>query len=194
MIFNLQAQTVLLLLRSFLSGCVLSAVYDIFTVMIGNTDTPRRLRKIILSVLLFVCDFCFCLLCGIVSLLLMYYSNGGFFRAIIFPVMLVGFISFRCSLGILWRKLLMLLKKAILKLLMLLSRPMIFIIKKLILLYHLTIHKILDKIKMRIESQKEKRALRSAQAEQTESSIQETEDFVHVGKSAGYRKTGRIKF
>lgn len=194
MIFNLQGETLLLILRSFLSGVILGALYDIFTTALKEPPADaKRFIKIIFSCLLFVFDFLFCLSCGITALLLMYYSNRGFFRAIVMPIMLVGFICFRVSLGRPFRKLLRVVYGLIFKLLKILLIPIRFLKSKLILLYHLTIGKILAKIVLWVKAARQERRLRSLQAAQTPE-IPKEEDFVNVGNGAGYKRNGRIKF
>ncbi len=194
MIFNLQGETLLLILRSFLSGVILGALYDIFTTALKDPPADaKRFIKMIFSCLLFVFDFLFCLSCGITALLLMYYSNRGFFRAIVMPIMFVGFICFRVSLGRLFRKFLRVMYGLIFKLLKVLLIPLRFLKSKLILLYHLTIGKILAKIVLWVKNARQARKLRLLQAAQTPE-IPKEEDFVHVGKGAGYKRNGRIKF
>lgn len=194
MIFNLQGETLLLILRSFLSGVILGALYDIFTTALKEPPADaKRFIKIIFSCLLFVFDFLFCLSCGITALLLMYYSNRGFFRAIVLPVMLVGFICFRVSLGRPFRKLLRVVYGLVFKLLKILLIPIRFLKSKLILLYHLTIGKILAKIVLWVKAARQERRLRSLQAAQTPE-IPKEEDYVNVGNGAGYKRNGRIKF
>lgn len=184
-----------MILRSFLSGVILGVVYDIFTTALKTppTDT-KKFIKIIFSCLLFVFDFLFCVVCGVVALLLMYYSNRGFFRAIVLPIMFIGFISFRVSIGILFRKLLRVVYGLVLKLLKILLIPLKFIKSKLILLYRLTIGKILDKIVLRVKTGREARKNRRTQTEADTPEIQKEEDFVYVGKGTGYKRNGRIKF
>ncbi len=196
MIFNLQGETLLLILRSFLSGVILGAVYDIFSTALKEPPSDaKRIIKIIFSCLLFVFDFLFCVCCGVTALLLMYYSNRGFFRAIVLPVMFVGFICFRISLGRLFRRFLKLVYGIIFKLLKILLIPLKFIKSKLILIYHLTIGKILAKIVLRVKTAREARAARCLETEASDTpEIQKEEDFVHVGKGVGYKRSGRIKF
>lgn len=195
MIFNLQGETLLLILRSFLSGVILGVLYDVFaTALKEPPGDAKRFIKIIFSCLLFVFDFLFCVCCSVSALLLMYYSNRGFFRAIVLPVMFLGFVCFRVSLGIPFRRFLRFIYRIILKLLKILIIPLKFIKSKLISLYYLTIGKILDKIVLRVRTAREERRLRAQQ-----SAVQNTpeipqEDFVYVGKGAGYKRNGRIKF
>lgn len=197
MIINAQSETLLLILRSFLSGIILGVVYDVFTVAIKKPASDSRAPvKVLFSVLLFLFDFLFCLLCAAVSLLLMYYSNRGFFRALVFVLMFLGFTCFRCSLGILFRRVLSALYGLIWKILKIATIPLRFVKNKLILLYHLTIGKILGKIVLRVRSARARRAerLAAAQTDMLPEMPQEKEDFVYVGKSAGYKRNGRIKF
>ena len=202
MIINVQSETLLLILRSFLSGIVLGVIYDVFTVALKMPTGDRRaLVKVISSVLLFLFDFVFCLLCAAVSLLLMYYSNRGFFRAFVFAFMLLGFLCFRCSLGILFRKLLSAIYRLIWRIIQIATTPLIFLKNKLILAFRLTIGKILGKIVLWVRIAKSRRAERLAarvEAQSKEKGLPETpqgmEDFVYVGKNAGYKRNGRIKF
>lgn len=196
MIFNLQGETLLLILRSFLSGVILGGVYDVFATALKEVPADaKKTTKIIFSCLLFVFDFLFCVCCGATALLLMYYSNRGFFRSIVLPVMFIGFISFRVSIGVLFRKLLRVVYGLILRLLKILLIPLKFIKSKLILLYRLTIGKILAKIVLWVRTVRESRRLRTMQAAvQDTPEIQKEEDFVYVGKGAGYKRNGRIKF
>ncbi len=195
MIFNLQGETLLLILRSFLSGVMLGGVYDIFATALKEPSADaKRLIKIIFSCLLFVFDFLFCVCCGVTALLLMYYSNRGFFRAIVLPIMFLGFICFRVSLGRLFRRFLRFVYGVIFKLIKILLIPLKFIKSKLILLYHLTIGKILAKIVLRARTAREARRLRELQTTVQDTPEIPKEEFVHVGKASGYRKSGRIKF
>ena len=108
MIFNLPQQTYLLILRSFTFGVVLGFVYDLLFVAIKPMQKGKsRMLNFCRAMLLFVCDFFFCMLWAVSALLVMYYSNRGFFRAIVFVIMFIGFISFRVSIGRVFSKLLL---------------------------------------------------------------------------------------
>lgn len=200
MIVNLQGETLLLILRSFLSGIFLGILYDVFTVALKMPQiNAGKVKKAVVSILLFIFDFTFCLVCAAAALLLMYYSNRGFYRSLVFIVMFLGFLCFRCSLGILFRRLLVLLYRFILKLFRIALIPLCFIKSKMILLYRLTIGKIIGKIVSGARAAKEKRLQARAEKEQAanqgpEEITENKEDFVYVGKGARYRKNGRIKF
>ena len=195
MIFNLQGETLLLILRSFLSGAILGGLYDIFATLLRDPPAEsKKIIKILFSCLLFICDFLFCICCGVTALLLMYYSNRGFFRAIVLPIMFLGFICFRVSLGRLFRRFLRFFYGIIFKLIKILLIPIKFIKSKLILLYHLTIGKIVAKIVLRVRTAREEKRLRAQQTAVQDTPEIPEEEFVHVGKASGYRKSGRIKF
>ena len=195
MIFNMQGETLLLILRSFLSGAILGVLYDIFSTLLCDPPADsKKIIKIIFSCLLFICDFLFCICCGVTALLLMYYSNRGFFRAIVLPIMFLGFVCFRISLGRLFRRFLKFVYGIIFKLLKILLIPLKFIKSKLILLYHLTIGKILAKIVLWVRNAREARRLRAQQSTSQDTPEIPEEEFVHVGKGAGYKRNGRIKF
>ncbi len=195
MIFNLQGETLLLILRSFLSGAMLGVLYDIFSTLLKDPPVDsKKIIRILFSCLIFVFDFLFCLCCGATALLLMYYSNRGFFRAIILPIMFLGFICFRISLGRLFRRFLRFVYGIVFKLLKILLIPLEFIKSKLILLYHLTIGRILAKIVLWVRAAREARRLRAQPSPVQDTPEVPKEDFVHVGKASGYRKSGRIKF
>lgn len=147
MIFNIRGETLLLLIRSFLAGVVLGAVYDIFRAALtyrssGGRGLPRWVSLLLSAVF----DFIFCILCAVSALLLMYYSNRGFFRASVIPVMLAGFLCFRCSLGKILGRVLSWAYGVIWKIILILTFPVRFIFLKMILLLRLTIGKIIGKI------------------------------------------------
>lgn len=156
MIFNIRGETFLLLLRSFLAGAVLGAVYDILrTAVSPSRDDERGLRgvrRVAVLIISAVFDIIFCILGGVTALLLMYYSNRGFFRASVLAVMLLGFLCFRCSLGIIFRRVLSWLYGIIWRVICFAFRPLKFIFLKLFSLFHLTICKFVGRIVAGAES------------------------------------------
>lgn len=147
MIFNIRGQVLLLFLRSFLAGVALGAVYDVFRVALTCTrGGEHRLPRWVEILLSAVFDFIFCILCAAVALLLMYYSNKGFFRASVPLVMLVGFLCFRLSLGRILRRVLSWVYGVMWKIILVLTFPVRSIFLKMILLFRLTTGKIIGKI------------------------------------------------
>lgn len=185
MILNNQYQTILLILRSFTSGLLLCVIYDIFSVALSKFGKEKKSQRVMCATLGFVFDFLFCILCALNGILLMYYSNKGFFRSLVFIFMILGFVSFKFSLGRLLRKALSAVYDFLLK-------PVIFLKNKLILLFHLTIGKIIGKMVLRLRKFKEKiKSRKTLEAEQPQIP---QEDFVYVAPGKGYRKGNRIKF
>ncbi len=198
MIFNVQEDTLIFLLRSFTSGVILGIVYDVFTVAIRNLPYKTgKARFFLLQLPLFVFDFVFCIICAVFVLLLTYYSGKGIFRISVICLMFLGFLCFRCSVGKIFRRILATIYKIIIKILGILLFPFKFIISKLFLLFRLTIGRIVGKIILLIKESAVKRHQKSSLAgENVNDKNTGEEDFVYVGrkKESGYRKYGRIRF
>lgn len=200
MILNIQSQTLLLVLRSFLSGCVLCAVYDVLVTAMP-TESRGGVIRVLRGVWRGIADLLICICFSILALLIMYYTNRGFFRALVILVMSLGFLVFKVSIGMLWRRLCNLFWGLVRKILRLFILPLIFIKNKLISLYLLTIGRIIDKIKLSARQWITSRRLRREEKIKAvgvdtpaDKDSDRREDFVYVGDGKGYRKNGRIRF
>ena len=153
-----QGDLAIILLRSFLCGVALGVVFEVIRAFkllcsVEDYDATRRRRTGFLGFLshavTFVTDFVFWVGSGCVSILLTY-ACGGFFRGLIYIGIFGGFLAYYFTLGKLIlglnRKITGKIKKAITAAMPYLLKPVKFIFGRIILLYHLTIGKIIDKI------------------------------------------------
>lgn len=94
-------QTVVRLLALSLSGGILcGALWDVFKVPrivlgISETTAVNRLH----TVVVFIQDILFCLSCGVVAIVVLYYGNEGNIRGIALVGMSAGFASYRVTFG-----------------------------------------------------------------------------------------------
>lgn len=188
MILNIQSRTLLLMLYSLACGIALGVFYDATHTLPRGVQSPyRRSAKILILILQGFFDVLFCVLISILSMLLSYYCGGGFFRAITFVLMLGGFVAFKYTLGVLWRRLLSYVYGVLWRItrsfLRTVLAPIKLLCSKLTHIYRLTKDKILGKIKERRDA----RAMSTPTPEITEEG-----EKVYVAKGFGYRKQGRI--
>ena len=115
-----QTQLAMLYVSACLLGAALGLLYDgfrILRVFLGerfsqagnrfqNVKLPlitmggnRKKHRKILSVVVFLEDFLFCVLAGIAIVLLVYQLNNGKIRLLIFPLAAVGFVVYRHTVG-----------------------------------------------------------------------------------------------
>lgn len=198
-----QGELAIILLRSFLCGVVLGVVYEMiraFKLLCGveSYSGERRKKRGFASFLshavTFATDILFWVGSGCASILLIY-ACGGFFRGLIYIGIFGGFLAYYFTLGrlilALNRKITGKIKKALIAALPHLLKPVKLIFGRIILLYHLTIGKIIDKIIEGRKKRKESLADEKTQAEDAECG---KEDFVYVGGKTGYRRVGRVSF
>ena len=205
-----QSVIITLILRALLCGAVLGVFYDVIRALkmlfgVGyflNSTIPSRLAKGILAhAITFVTDLVFWLTAGLLSIALIYEIGGGVFRGITYIGLTAGFLIYYFTLGRLVLKLSAILVKAIKKAVSKVVRLVLIPIKRILLtvisLYHLTIGKILGKIRLMILQCREKR--RKGREELTVLPIEDDraegkEDFVYVDGRTGFKKCGRISF
>jgi hypothetical protein len=200
-----------LFLKAFLLGVALGIFYDglrflrmLFGVRyFGEATSVSRARAVVAHVVTFLCDLVFWLTFGISSILLLYNLVGGVFRFSIYPLMLLGLFLYYISIGKLvlrlsaWvvgliGKILRALGAFALKILRLVIRlvsvPLLQIKRFFIFLYHLTIGKILGKIK-------EARILRAQMAAlQSDEPIEREREGESRDAGRIYKRDGRISF
>ena len=200
-----QGEIRLLFLRSLLSGVALGIFYDVIRLikMLCGVKYGEREEKKNIAVsaahfiLAFVTDIVFWVTVGVVSVALIYGSTGGIFRGATYLCLAVGFVAYYFTLGravlFLSRKAVKLCRRAARRMIKVAAVPLSFIFKGIISLYHLTIGKIIGKIKERFKVRKNKPQEESEQLPNTVSDGRK-EDFVYVNGKTGYRRTDRINF
>ena len=202
-----------LLLKAFLLGVALGIFYDglRFLKMLcgvryfGEERSQSRAKNIFEYAVTFLTDLIFWLTFGISSILLLYNVVGGVFRFSIYPLMISGLFLYYISIGNLVLKLsagivrlldkicravgVFVLKicRAVIKLV---SVPILQIKRFFIFLYHLTIGKILGKIKEERILRAQRKTAGSENDGPTEREREgESEDAGRI-----YRRDGRISF
>lgn len=198
---------VALLVRSLLCGAGLGVFYDLmrtvkmfFGVCYGVETAPLRLAKrAVIFTVTFITDMVFWLSAGLLSIALLYGIGGGIFRGMTYLCLAIGFAVYYFTVGRLSLKLeratVSFVKMILKKTALLLLRPIKMALRGLIFLYHLTIGRIIGKIKercrlSRIKKQKDKLEMPDNLGGNTE----EKEDLVYVDGRTGYRKSGRVSF
>ena len=170
---NLSEKTVFeLLLKAFLLGVAHGLLYDgmRFVKMLcgvkyfpkaAATPLPSRAGSVLLYAVTFIFDVVFWIVFGISAVLLFYNVSGGVFRASVFPAMLLGLLLYYISIGrimlSLSSRLVVLLGKICRLAARILSVPLFYAKKILFSLYHLTIGKILGRIKKECYAHKKTR-------------------------------------
>jgi hypothetical protein len=155
--------------------------------------------RVVIYVVTFVTDVIFWLTAGLVSIALLYGLGGGVFRGMTYLCLAAGFALYYVTVGRLVLKLerivISLIKRILKKTVSLLLRPTKMALRWLIFLYHLTIGKIIGKIKevWRL-SRLRKRNANMETPEDSGEKIEGKEDLVYVDGRTGYRKSGRVSF
>lgn len=205
-----QEVLVSLMVRSFLCGLILGVVYDVirtvkmfFGVSYCKTEscTLPSANKVILYIVTFLTDLIFWLFTGLISIALLYQIGGGVFRGMTYACMAIGFVIYYFTLGRLILKLnssiVSFIKKLLNKLVALMLLPVKKAVKGIIYLYHLTIGKIIGKIKEEwCLSRAKKRECAQEEFEALSDGVLSDgkEDLVYVDGRTGYRKSGRVSF
>ncbi len=200
-----QGELAELLFCSILCGAAFGGIYDViraFRMLCGVRydkceEKCSTGRSVLIYTVTLITDLLFWVCAGCAAILLMY-SSGGVFRGMTFTGMMGGFLLYYFTLGRLIlnlnRKLISFFKKLIWRFVILMRKPIKKTFGGIILLYHLTIGKIIDKI---IEDRKEKREEKQ-NAEESEDEPCPVgcgkEGFVYVDGKTGYRRDGRVSF
>lgn len=198
-----QSELAIILLRSISWGAALGVIYELIRavkLLFGVEDFSGERRKKVgffaffSHALTFMTDIAFWVGSGCVSILLTY-SCGGFFRGLIYVGLFGGFLTYYFTLGRLIlglnRKITGKIKKAVTVVAPRILKPVKFIFGRIILLYHLTIGRIIDKI---IEGRKKRRSASIEVDTLAEDAERGKEGFVYVDGKAGYRRDGRVSF
>lgn len=193
-----------LLIKSFLAGVALGVFYDFiraFKMFFGvRYARPIVKRSVAVSVLAyivtFLTDILFWIVVGVTSILLMYGVGGGVFRGLTYLGLIVGALLYYFSIGRLVLKVseavVGFIKKAMRRVARILTKPFILAGRGLIFVYHLTIGRIVGKIKDK-RAQKKK----CAEIDVVEASALDDGgkgEFVYVDGKNGYKRDGRISF
>ena len=128
-------QTVVRLLALSLSGGILCGLlWDLFKIPRVVFGVPEsRTENKFHTIVVFVQDFLFCILCGLVTIVVLYYGNEGIIRGIAFVGLSVGFAAYRVTFGALTefcvRKLCGVASKAVKKVSVLCEKFVVFVKK-----------------------------------------------------------------
>ncbi len=193
-----------LLIKSFLAGVVLGVFYDLiraFKMFFGvRYALPIVKRSVAVSVLAyivtFLTDILFWIVVGVTSILLMYGVGGGVFRGLTYLGLAVGALLYYFSIGRLVLKVseaaVNFVKRAVRRAVRILAKPFVFVGRGLIFLFHLTIGKILGKIKDRRAQRKKRDKIEPDEAAALDGGGKD--EFVYVDGKNGYKRDGRISF
>jgi hypothetical protein len=192
---------VALLVRSLLCGGLLGVFYDLIRavkmflgVSYGEKQVSLTLAgRVVIYVVTFVTDVIFWLTAGLVSIALLYGLGGGVFRGMTYLCLAAGFALYYVTVGRLVLKLervvISLIKRILKKTVSLLLRPTKMALRWLIFLYHLTIGKIIGRIK---EGMLVKR-LDGLFLEDARGDV-EPSGSLSESLEKGYKKEGRVSF
>ena len=193
-----------LLIKSFLCGVALGVFYDLIRAlkMFFGVRYARPMEKqsaavcVLAYIVTFLTDILFWIVVGVASILLMYGVGGGVFRGLTYLGLFAGAVLYYFSIGKLVLKVsegvVCFIKKAMRRAARILAKPFILVGRGLIFLFHLTIGRIIGKIK-------EERAQRKKRAEMDVAEVSALDDggkdeFVYVDGRNGYKRNGRICF
>ena len=204
MVVNLLPEVIIeLYIKAFLVGVAFGAVWDIVRfikmtcgVKYGGDEKNTRLSRmkwVFLYILSFVFDVLFWVSLGIASILLFYNVSGGYFRASAYPCLLFGLALYYFSFGrvtlVLSARFIALLKKIFAFAIRLVGVPLRAARRAIIFVYHLTIGKLIGKIKGRIIENRERRRMLEAPDEDGQ-----REEAAKSEEGRLYRREGRIRF
>ena len=211
MIEDTQALLPLLFSRCLLSGFFVGLVYEILKALgivaglfCGAEREKRwKIKEIFSVIYLFFVDAATMILTAVLSVLLIYHS-GGVFRGLVFVGVFCGYLIYRILFKRIAEKIFFLIANALRRIIFwsffIISRPFAIIFKGIVLIYHLTIGKIIGKIMLKIkESRESRRRLKQEKISAICESCGEVENaeedgYVYVGKNNGYKREGRISF
>ena len=202
-----------LYLKAFLIGAFHGVLYDVirFIKMLcgvryytAESRPYPTCKRVFIYILSFAFDVAFWLCLGISSVLLFYNVSGGVFRGSVYPCMLSGLALYYFSIGRVtlalgqWligvmERCLSFVKRLICRCLSFLKRllavPINAFCRAIIYIYHLTIGKIVVKIKGKIIASRERRNAKECPASGVGEEEQNEED-----SERPYKKYGRISF
>lgn len=198
---DLSQQLILwLIIEAFLSGAVLGILYEAVRLCrLLFTSEGSVFRRGMLTVFTFLTDFLFCLVAASVAMLLTYNISGGVFRGCLYLSMGAGLLCYRLTLGrilyIIENRAAKIIKKVCRFVLKVLFFPMKKIFSLFVIIYRLTIGKIIGKIMCRARMKKEKE-LKESEKKCAEALLPEStrEEENNADKYERYRKEGRISF
>ena len=201
-----QEQIAELIFRSLLCGAVLGVIYDFIRALkmlcgIELYEGGRRKKAKGSAfwghIFTFFADLIFWVGAGCSAILLMYWS-GGYFRGVTFVCTAVGFLAYYFTLGILVLKInrgiVIRARRFFAWVMPYALKPIKLLLNRIILLYHLTIGRIIDKI---IEERKKEQQKEECDEQAGSDSCDlegGKEGFVYVGEKNGYRRDGRVSF
>ena len=84
---------------SLMGGILSGALWDIFKLPAALLFGENQKKTVFYKISEFVSDFVFCISCGCVFLVALYYGNSGNMRGVAVLCMAVGFAAYRISLG-----------------------------------------------------------------------------------------------
>ena len=196
-----------LILKSLLCGGLLGIYYELFRaikmlfgVKYGEISEVSSFggRAVVFAVT-FITDLIFWVTAGLLSIAIIYSVGGGRFRGLTYIALALGFLVYYLTVGRLMLKvsafLVKILKKAARGLIRLALAPIKLILRLIISLYHLTIGRIIGKIKVAVAASRQRRreaAVASIAETSEEAGGKEDLDFAN-GKHR-YSKEGRIDF
>ncbi len=197
-----------LLLKSLAGGALLGVFYDViraFKMLFGvkygvdAVKTSSKGVKIGAFVVTFLTDVIFWVFAGLLSIAIIYSVGGGRFRGLTYLALAVGFIIYYLTFGRLMLKIsaffVKLLKKTVRGLIRLVLAPLKWILRLIISLYHLTIGRIIGKIKVAVAASRErKREAALANIAEPLEGESGKEDPKNVDEKYRFRKEGRISF
>ena len=192
-----------LYLKAFIVGVAFGVVYDgirFFKLLCGVRYKPSasagggsRARAVLIYIVSFVTDTVFLTALGIASVLLFYNVSGGVFRASVYPCMLFGMALYHISIGrltlALMERLVLLMRRILSFAKRLVAVPMNAAKKVIFNVYHLTIGRIVVKIKGRIKASREMREAARLPACDAREEERKDED-----SGRPYKRYGRISF
>ena len=200
-----QSEVRQLIWRALICGGALGLFYDVIRFIklfcgVRYGERAEYRRKSVCTahfILAFFTDVVFWVAVGILSIALIYSATGGIFRGVTYICLAIGFVAYYFTLGrlvlFLSKKTVKLARRILKAVVKVLRIPLSFALKGIISLYHLTIGKIIGKIKDRIRTKK--KLLDSESADAVENFDEGgKEDFVYVNGKTGYRRTDRINF
>lgn len=197
-----------LLLKSLAGGALLGVIYDViraFKMLFGvkyGSDAVRitaKGMKIGAFVVTFLTDVIFWVFAGLLSIALIYSVGGGRFRGLTYLALAIGFLIYYLTIGRLMLKisafLVNFLKKTVRWLIRLILVPFKWVLRLIISLYHLTIGRIIGKIRVAVEASRErKREAALANIAEPPEGESGKEDLENVDEKYRFRKEGRISF
>lgn len=199
-----QEALIALLIKSFLSGVALGVFYDLiraFKMFFGvsytrpTTDRSVAVRAVAYAVT-FLTDILFWIIVGITSVLLMYSVGGGVFRGLTYVGLIGGILLYYFSIGRLMLRVseavVNFIKKVLRRVAKILAVPFVWVGRRAIFLFHLTIGKFIGKIKDRRARKKARAEIDLVEKEAPDSGGKE--EFVYVDGKNGYKRDGRISF